>query len=36
MVRADGSLRDTVMFSITRDEWPQVAAKLLARLEMVG
>lgn len=36
MVRADGSLRDTVMFSITRDEWPQVAAKLLARLEMAG
>lgn len=34
MVRADGSLRDTVMFSIIRDEWPQVAAKLLARLEI--
>lgn len=36
MVRADGSLRDTVMFSITRDEWPQVAAKLRARLEMLS
>ena len=36
MVRADGSLRDTVMFSITRDEWPQVASKLLARLEKAG
>lgn len=34
MVRADGSLRDTVMFSIIRDEWPHVAAKLLARLEL--
>ena len=34
MVRADGSLRDTVMFSITRDEWPQIAAKLCTRLEM--
>ena len=28
MVRTDGSERDTVMFSITDDEWPQVKARL--------
>ncbi|CAM3295588.1 GNAT family protein [Deinococcus saxicola] len=26
--RQDGSLRDTVMFSITADEWPEVRARL--------
>ena len=30
--RADGSFRDTVVFSILRDEWPGVRANLLARL----
>jgi RimJ/RimL family protein N-acetyltransferase len=32
MVRPDGSLRDTVYFSILRPEWPQVRARLTARL----
>jgi RimJ/RimL family protein N-acetyltransferase len=32
MVRPDGSLRDSVYFSIVRDEWPAVRAGLLARL----
>jgi RimJ/RimL family protein N-acetyltransferase len=31
-VRRDGSLRDTVMFSIVPDEWPAVKARLRARL----
>jgi RimJ/RimL family protein N-acetyltransferase len=31
-VRRDGSLRDTVMYSIVPDEWPQVRATLQARL----
>ena len=31
-IRPDGTLRDTVMFSIVPDEWPQVRATLLARL----
>jgi RimJ/RimL family protein N-acetyltransferase len=30
--RADGSFRDTVVFSILRDEWPGVRAGLRARL----
>ena len=32
-VRRDGSLRDTVMFSIVPEEWPAVKARLRARLE---
>jgi RimJ/RimL family protein N-acetyltransferase len=32
MMRPDGFLRDTVMYSITADEWPQVRAGLEARL----
>jgi RimJ/RimL family protein N-acetyltransferase len=32
-VRRDGSLRDSVMFSIVPDEWPAVKARLRARLE---
>jgi len=32
-VRADGSFRDTVVFSIVSDEWPGVRAGLLARLD---
>jgi RimJ/RimL family protein N-acetyltransferase len=31
-VRADGSFRDTVVFSVLIDEWPEVRAALLARL----
>lgn len=30
--RADLSIRDTVLFSITAEEWPQVKARLTARL----
>lgn len=30
--RADGTFRDTVVFSILRDEWPQVRARLEGRL----
>ena len=32
MVRADGSRRDTVVFSVIADEWPSVKAALQARL----
>jgi ribosomal-protein-alanine N-acetyltransferase len=32
MVLPDGHVRDTVLFSITDDEWPRVEAGLLARL----
>lgn len=31
-VRPDGYARDSVMFSVLRDEWPQVRSGLLARL----
>lgn len=30
--RADGSFRDTVVYSVVRDEWPEVKAGLEARL----
>ena len=30
--RADGTVRDTVLFSITAEEWPDVEAGLRARL----
>jgi N-acetyltransferase len=30
--RADGSFRDTVVFSVLREEWPQVREGLLARV----
>ena len=30
--RADGSVRDTVLFSITAEEWPEVRARLSTRL----
>jgi RimJ/RimL family protein N-acetyltransferase len=33
MRRADGSYRDTVVFSIVVDEWPQVRAGLNARIQ---
>ena len=32
MVRRDGSLRDSVYFSIVRDEWPAVRDRLTSRL----
>jgi RimJ/RimL family protein N-acetyltransferase len=32
MVRRDGTLRDSVYFSIVRDEWPDVRDRLAARL----
>ena len=32
MVRPDGTLRDSVYFSIVRDEWPAVHERLLQRL----
>ena len=32
MLRPDGSTRDTVVFSVTIDDWPQVRAGLLARV----
>lgn len=31
MRRSDGTMRDTVMYSVTRAEWPQVKAGLLAK-----
>ena len=30
MVRPDGTMRDTVMYSLTRDEWPTVRTRLEA------
>ena len=33
MRRADGTFRDTVVFSVLRDEWPAVAAGLRTRLD---
>jgi N-acetyltransferase len=32
MIRPDGSLRDTVYFSILAPEWPRVRERLSARL----
>ena len=32
-VRPDGHARDSVMFSVLRAEWPEVRARLLARLD---
>jgi len=34
MVRADGSLRDSVYFSVVRDDWPTVRERLAARLRL--
>jgi len=34
--RADGSFRDTVVFSILRDEWPGVRSGLLSRLRQIA
>lgn len=36
MVRPDGSLRDTVYFSIVRDEWPMVRQRLATRLGLAA
>ena len=33
MIMFDGHIRDTVMYSITDDDWPQVKANLEARLQ---
>ena len=35
-VRRDGTVRDTVMYSITAGEWPEVKAQLRYRLERHG
>jgi RimJ/RimL family protein N-acetyltransferase len=32
-IRRDGTLRDTMMYSITREEWPEVRAGLAVRIE---
>lgn len=32
-LRRDGSVRDTVMYSLLRSEWPAVKARLVARLQ---
>jgi RimJ/RimL family protein N-acetyltransferase len=34
MIRADGSLRDSVYFSIVRSDWPAVRRRLAARLRI--
>jgi len=36
MVRPDGTIRDTVVFAITIDDWPEVKARLEARLAALG
>ncbi len=35
-IRRDGSVRDTVMYSMTAEEWPEKKAKLEARLQARG
>ncbi len=32
MKREDGTFRDSVIFSVLKDEWPDVRARLLSRL----
>jgi hypothetical protein len=32
MKREDGTFRDTVVFSVLADEWPEVRTRLLERL----
>jgi RimJ/RimL family protein N-acetyltransferase len=36
MIRNDGTLRDTVLFSVIAEEWPKVRAHLEARLAAYG
>jgi N-acetyltransferase len=31
--RSDGSIRDTMMYSITKEEWPEVKLKLIRRID---
>ena len=35
-LRADGSWRDTAVYSVIVDEWPLVRAGLIARLDAAG
>ena len=35
VIRPDGYIRDTVMYSVTAEEWPEVRARLEQRLEYV-
>ena len=35
-LRRDGTVRDTVMYSITAGEWPEIKAQLRYRLERHG
>ena len=32
-LRRDGTIRDTVMYSMTVGEWPEAKAELLSRIE---
>lgn len=32
--REDGSFRDSVIYSVVKDEWPQIKARLAARLAL--
>lgn len=34
MIRSDGTLRHSAYYSITNDEWPEIAQNLLARIEL--
>ena len=34
--RSDGSIRDTMMYSITKEEWPEVKIGLIQRIEAAG
>jgi RimJ/RimL family protein N-acetyltransferase len=36
MITQGGRIRDTVLYSIVRDDWPHVKAKLVARLAALG
>jgi hypothetical protein len=35
MIMPDGHVRDTVMYSVTADEWPEVQRRLETRLGYV-
>jgi N-acetyltransferase len=34
--RSDGTIRDTMMYSITKEEWPEVRSALIKRIETAG
>jgi len=36
MIMPSGRIRDSVVFSIIADEWPEVKARLRAKLEAVA